>query len=228
MTKTTIRKMNQTTPKKWPLRIWMIPLIGGIVTLVGLLLPGAYLDLGGVQTYIWTWGLAYLHTDIPDYTFFEMTTNDAILIPSIAYSLPILVGCIGLFIAAIRERGTPGKNGALLGAMSIMIISAIIGWIFFAESEMSPPGSSLWDVMHIGFGVIGPIVGGIISLVGSSCSIYANSHYTRDDLSASMSDTDRTFHHKKYRCMNCGSKTSKLAFQPDECLKCGGSVFQVL
>jgi hypothetical protein len=51
---------------------------------------------------------------------------------------------------------------------------------------------------------------------------------SRDGSEVEYVTQERTFHQKKYRCMRCGHKTSKLAFQPTECPECGGSVFQVL
>ena len=221
--------MNQTTTIKWPIYIWTMPLIGGFLTLLGLLLPAAYLDVMGEQMYLWTWGLGYLHSDTLDITVFELTTNNDMLFASISYSLPILVGGIGLFLIAGKKREKLGGNSLLLFTISILIIGSLIGWMYYMEIEMSKGVTPrFWGLMHVGFGVIGPLSGAIISLVGGVCSKYANSHYTRDDLSSAISETDRTFHQRKYRCMNCSSKTSKLAFQPEECLKCGSSVFQVL
>ena len=195
---------------------WILGLVSGIMALIGLVLPVTFSIIDDVLVGSWLWGLVFGAYGGVSVT---VMANDPI---GVACTLIILVaGILTLLTAnAARNRGTSPKLGLL--------------WVFCGIAVL---GSYIfYFIMQIDLFLISDYnIGLYIFLLSSILLITAGALLTRERMPVSGDTSEveyarkeRTFHQKKYRCVRCGYKTSKLAFQPTECLECEGTVFQVL
>ncbi|MHA2007101.1 MAG: zinc ribbon domain-containing protein [Promethearchaeota archaeon] len=166
--------------------IWALPLIGGIFVLIAIFTPTAYFTFSSgllrYDEYSWMWGLLY--AEISDYEFMDFYSDiefvsfaPEIFIPGLITTLLLSIGAISNIITAYnyrRERRTFGevkKKWIITG--SLHIISAIvylsgmeIGFRAYRQRTIGVP-ISFWGDRVPHFGIIVPIIGGILVLVGT-------------------------------------------------------------
>ena len=169
--------------------IWALPLIGGILILISVFTPAYYATIYPVEEYYWMWGLSYV--SVAGYgsetMFLPAEQPRQYLMPVFLSGLIpfilILFSSIALSISAnaVRTGKTDLKQRENLWmAMGITLFVAPIifaigidittrNYIEFMIGSL-PPGYNFWDVYNPGFAVIAPIIGAILSIVGSIAS----------------------------------------------------------
>ena len=170
--------MSNVERKDWKNYIWTIPALGVILALIGLLTPTAYFSISGYGSqYWWIWGLVYMSQSGygSDAEFFiEMYE---MFIPSMICFVLLFI-CFFVFISqtiAIKKR--PSKSGTGLIIVGILFIAIMIayyvamdvGFVQVAIRELGyDPGITFWDGMDPHFGFIGPILAGILAIIGGA------------------------------------------------------------
>lgn len=145
--------------------IWLIPLIGGVLSLFGLLIPTWYSPPIWVE-YWWLIGLIH-----------HVTGGDVIEFGPLEISLPSLIAFVLISLSSViiilnslfKFRGkTLWANSEKLwiymaiieiGATMFYIISVQIG--FFIHTSLV-----FWDIYRIQFGLIVPFIGAGLTLIG--------------------------------------------------------------
>jgi hypothetical protein len=166
-------------------KIWIFPLLGGIIALIGLLTPTAYLTLsfGLVEfnEYDWMWGLVY--SELLDYEFFDFDYSfefnifaPGIFTLGLVISILILVIAILSMTTAIKFKRLNGYflevkkswiiTGILYFAFTIFyIIGMEIGFNLYRLRTMGMP-VSFWEDRIPHFGIIAPFISGALVVVG--------------------------------------------------------------
>lgn len=158
-------------PRLKPNYIWVAPLIGAVLALIGFFTPVAYFEAYDGSIYMWMWGLNYI--ELYGYgSEIIFTKNPDFLIPTLIFSVGTFLSICAFFGSAYTYKKST-KDGRetghiLLGAAIVMIICTI-GWMVSIEVvwEGYP---SFWDVMDPGFCVFGLFIGSGISITGYAIS----------------------------------------------------------
>jgi hypothetical protein len=183
--------MNKNRNKHWKDYIWTIPLLGVIITLIGILTPTTYRNSWGVEEYYWMWGFIYSYR--PGYYLYTQFFGFAyeIFIPSLICFSILAIILIALLIASTKEKKHPGTLGGRITALGILLIGLTIGYVismyvgysfyfqraFPAEwATMQSMGMDVnfWRTNMPNFGTIGPILGGICGIIGGAISRYSD------------------------------------------------------
>lgn len=148
---------------------WAFPIVGGVLALIALLTPAAYIGIPGNSMSVWMWGLI----SIQSYGYGSVTnfTQDpGELIISITCSLIVLISTIVILSKGVSIRTYPGSGKSWV-APSILLIIGTIGWMVGMEINTQVfYGISLWAYISPSFGVIGMFLGGAVSLIGYGVS----------------------------------------------------------
>lgn len=142
---------------------WLFPFLSGIVSLIGLLTPVAvfynYFN-------IWMWGLVYSRFSGISVEFIH---EQPILITGISSSITITLFSIILIITGFfYKKGyfTNSKVSILwISCGIIILICSIISLVsldFYTYEGYFVSG--IWSICNPGFGAIGPILGGVLSI----------------------------------------------------------------
>ncbi|MFX0104554.1 MAG: zinc ribbon domain-containing protein [Candidatus Hodarchaeota archaeon] len=164
---------------------WAFPLIGGIIALIGLFTPTAYLTIGDVDfrfnEFDWMWGLFYY--EAYDYVFYDFFAAWDFMIYSpeqliLGILIAILILLNGIFIIITSERHRKGKrdfaeiknNWIVMASLSIAlaiiyIVGIEIGFYFYKLRTIGVP-VSFWEYRIPHFGIISPFIGGILTIIG--------------------------------------------------------------
>lgn len=183
--------MDKTRNKNWKDYIWTIPLLGVIITIVGILAPTTYRNSWGVEEMIWMWGLVYSYR--PGYYQYLQFFTSAyeMFIPSLICFGILVIILITLLRTSIKEKRLPGTSGVTIATLGILLIGLIIGYyismyvgyIFYFQRAFPAEWAiyqsagvviNFWwnDIPH--FGTIGPILGGICAIIGGVISKYSD------------------------------------------------------
>lgn len=153
--------------------VWAFPLTGGVIALIAILTPAAYITVPGNSMYVWMWGL--LSIQLYGYSNVTQFTQDpGELIISIICSVLVLIGTFAIISSAVSCRkkmrmGIVKRAGWLIP--SILLIIGTISWMIGMEINSNIfYGMSLWTYINPGFGVIGMFLGGAVSIVGYGVS----------------------------------------------------------
>lgn len=159
--------------------IWVFPLIGGIITLISLFTPAAFVFRMWDFVFFWMWGLLVIHySSIELGTFNSITFNDnmLILIPSIISSIVIFISVIILFVSSYFCRRERNEQNIIksrgLGPSILIIVSTILWMITIEIAFIGPVSISFWNTYNSGFGVIGMFLGAIVAIIGYGISRY--------------------------------------------------------
>ena len=157
---------------------WVLPLIGGILTIIGMLLPTAYFSYSGTSWSWWMWNLTVL--SVSGYGSESLFISEIdFIIPSMITSITISLSTINLLILSYRTKKT-GLNkrdfllwsllssGTTIGVM-IYYVSAMQTAFFdglIIQGEIFPAGYLFWQVFSPGFGVFLPFISAFLAVVG--------------------------------------------------------------
>lgn len=159
---------------------WLFPLIGGISTLIGMVLPTATFSYSGVSWSWWMWNLTVMSV----YGYGSVSTYPSefdFVLPSMITTVVISLSAVILLILSYKTKKTElSKKGFLIGS----ILSAAItigGLIFYSssmqnafidgvtiEGEVFPAGYIFWDVFSPNLGIILPVIGAILAIIGAA------------------------------------------------------------
>ena len=157
--------------------IWPIPSIGGIISIIAILCPAAYLNFRNLE--LWMWNLAYDSEDWffgGSFGYFHINLNFNIfcLIFGLVFSCIIItISSLTIFYAnQVRIRKIePSKAIKLWFLLSIFMITSVIGWMLTQEfiiqqtSTYNDMPFSFWTHFTPGFGVIGPFIAAALILI---------------------------------------------------------------
>lgn len=164
---------------------WVLPLIGGILTIIGILLPTAYFSYSGTSWSWWVWNLTVL--GVSGYGSESVFISEIdFVIPSMITSITISLSAINLLILSYKTKET-GLNkrdfllwsllssGATIGVMIYYISAMHIAFFdgLIIEGEIFPAGYSFWQVFSPGFGVILPFISAILAVIGVVVFLYS-------------------------------------------------------
>lgn len=166
--------------------LWLIPLVGAIIIVIGFFTPAAVMNFFGIKGNFWMWGYYTISGwGVNQSGFFDLdllgTGNNIgmqMMAVSIISVILIIIGMIGSLVAIylVKINKFPNNEiiGILMGAMAL--VGAII-WAAGMNIEIVPSSqfwdaTYFWDISEMGFGVIGPIIGGIIVIIGNLIIMY--------------------------------------------------------
>ena len=171
--------------------IWVLPIVGAIFTIISIATPVmesptiTYTDEWGSDTYpmiLDIWMIGYWEIGPMDGWVDELSDLTGLfeieLAPFIICFLGLLIGVIaGIGVGVLGYRGDFRKNIAVLSG--ILMIGCTLLFIIWVEAEWGPYGGETmtfvdeWDDTYsvtyqfdLGFGIIGPFIGGIFCLAG--------------------------------------------------------------
>ncbi|MHA1292872.1 MAG: hypothetical protein ACTSQJ_09420 [Promethearchaeota archaeon] len=216
--------------------IWIFPYIGGIFCIIAVLTPAAYLNIFGMSSNIWMWGLTIGIFSIMWGNFYSEIFG---LICGIICSIVIFT-CGVLIIKSAnkvrlgkKEFNRYQKKWLLLGIYSIL---AVIVWIIIIDLSFQMYinnlygsyyyyGSfnfSFWSFFSPGFGVIGVFIGGGLTIVGSvlTKSVHKKKHLSSKLRKRSYDIKDKRISKQTFNfCPICGEK--KISMDSKYCSECG-------
>ena len=215
--------------------IWIVPLIGGILTLGAFFAPALYMTESNESIYLWMWALVSIQYE----SYYGGTERDVvfsrnpdILTPSIICSFIIILCILTLIISSFlyRKRMRNSKVNPIVGlGASICIIGFNIAWIVIIEAVMSSYLSNFWSYMNPGFGVIGMFIGPVLSIIGYGGAIIGVKQKReiihplqerRVVTEVHDPTTATTPQISKFKfCSECGTKLSKV--NQKFCMECG-------
>ncbi|MFW9971022.1 MAG: hypothetical protein ACFFDF_12580 [Candidatus Odinarchaeota archaeon] len=145
---------------------WLIPLIGGVLSLIGLLIPTWYSPPVWVE-YWWLIGLIH-----------HITGGNVIAMAPLEISIPSLIAAILIVLCSIliilnsllksREKTLTKNTENLWISMAIIEIAAVIFYIigiqvgYFLHTDRT-----FWDIYQIRFGTIIPFISAGLTLTGA-------------------------------------------------------------
>lgn len=145
-------------------KIWTIPVISGILTLISLLFPSAYSTIETpfvkikINSYLWIWGFGY---SIKGFVWIEKEDFFAL---SLLISFCILITACSL-IGISRQFGKKKLSVSITQifwiGIGILQIFLVIFWII--SFELIFPG--IWAVYNFGFGIIGIFISAVLSII---------------------------------------------------------------
>ncbi|MFX1411723.1 MAG: zinc ribbon domain-containing protein [Promethearchaeota archaeon] len=166
--------------------IWVFPLVGGILIILGLLTPVAYVRVSNVGEYYWLWGLFFAHVGSSTHTewIFEMEPQElspAIFLYFLINFVIFLILAIGIIKSANNARKeketqqfekswlTQGIAFIILAVLFI-ILTEIIMYAYY--DKIGYPGTSFWENWDPGFAIIAPFLSGGLIIAGVVISKY--------------------------------------------------------
>ena len=179
--------------------IWLVPLISGIIAIIGILTPTAYLNetewFNGAKLksdiYWWIWSFVSMSASISEGGYSEsfsenrFVSDSAFLIPSLITTFIIVFVAVNLFILAkstktkswdskIFMKSSLISASLLIGTMIIymIVIDAVVydGVDFFGTG--SSAGFRFWSEFDIGFGIIAPFISASLVIIGAGIFRY--------------------------------------------------------
>jgi len=176
--------------------IWIIPLISGIIAIIGILTPMVYLNITewaeGYLTkqniYFWIWGFVSMSASANGFSISEdrLIHDSAFLIPSLITTFIIISVAVNLIILTKSTKTKKWDSEIfiksslisallLIGTMIIyMIIIDVIVYngIDFFGTGVTSDGFHFWKEFDIGFGVIAPFLSGFLVIIGAGIFKY--------------------------------------------------------
>ncbi|MBY9019871.1 MAG: hypothetical protein KGD67_02355 [Candidatus Lokiarchaeota archaeon] len=145
---------------------WLIPIVGGIISLIGMTVPIWYSTTVWVE-YVWIIGIIHHVTggNVLDWAPIEM------LFPSIITTILISLSSVMVITSAIfkyRKKKFLGNTENLWIIMAILKLSAIIGYFFgiqygfYLNTEIH-----FWTIYGVQIGFFMPLVGMGLSIIGA-------------------------------------------------------------
>ena len=168
--------------------IWSIPLLAGILGLLGIITPAVYISMFATDFYYWLWGFVIFKTYPPwvPEEYIGFTTNTTQLILLNISTILIITSAIILIVTAVifkknRNYSSVIENTWLICAF--LSIGAAIFWIMVVESPTGgsltpmPPGMQFWTYFSPHFGIIAPFISSGFAIGGMA----AYRHFLRGE-----------------------------------------------
>jgi len=150
---------------------WFLPLIGGILSIVGIFIPAWY-SITVYDENIWMWGLIERIT-VSEFDFLHAE----LLIPGLITTILILISSIAIIISTlfvVREKKAQTSAEKLWIIMGVLELCAAIIYIvaidiiFYSFTQsIGYPEHDFWRVYNFHFGMITPFIGAALSIVGA-------------------------------------------------------------
>lgn len=138
--------------------LWLVPLSGGILSLLSVFSPASYFMVGPIFIHIWMWGLAVNNAGI------GFSGQIEVLVSGIVFTLFILICSILIIVITIQIKKETRKVDEFKNfwiSSGLIVILSSIAWIIMIESvALSPP--VWWGFFSLGFAVIGPFIAGAL------------------------------------------------------------------
>ena len=151
---------------------WVLPLIGGTLSIIGLFIPAWY-SITAYDENLWMWGLIE-HISVGGvYDFLPAE----LLIPGLITAILILMSSIVIIIFALFiVRGKEIRISAeilwiIMGflelcAVIIYIVAMDMGWYSYTQ-RINYSIHDFWRIYNFQFGMITPFIGAALSIVGA-------------------------------------------------------------
>lgn len=158
---------------------WLFPLIGGVLTLIGIVLPTATFSYFGVSWSWWMWNLTIM--SVFGYgSVYLFPSEIYFILPSMITTVAISLSAVNLLILSYRAKKTElSKTGFLLESflsagitIGILIYYAnamqiaFIGGLAIGTEEF-PIGYSFWEIFNPSFGIFLPVSAVILAIIGA-------------------------------------------------------------
>ena len=150
---------------------WLLPLIGGILSIVGIFIPAWY-SITVYDENIWMWGLIERIT-VSEFDFLHAE----LLIPGLITAILILISSIAIIIFTLFVvRGKKAQTSAeklwiIMGFLELcaaIIYIVVIDIIFYSYTiRINYPEHDFWRVYNFHFGMITPFIGAALSIIGA-------------------------------------------------------------
>ncbi len=150
-------------------KLRILPILGGIISLIALLFPAVYMDITifiwRVEMYIYLYG--YVVIRVNGITTYSGYPHGGFLLISIICVMIIITSSI-IFIVTKNRKAWFGM--AILQIIAVLIWLSIVVMIFSAlvrelERELDIE-IGFWDLFSVGFGIIGVFIGSILVIIG--------------------------------------------------------------
>ena len=149
---------------------WFLPLIGGILSIIGIFIPTWY-SITVYDENIWMWGLIERIT-VGEFDFLHAE----LLIPGLITTVLILMSSIAIIIFTwfmFKSKKIQTSAAKLLIITSffelctVIIYIVAIAIIFYSYTQsIGYPEHDFWRVYNFHFGMITPFIGAALSIVG--------------------------------------------------------------
>jgi len=226
--------------------IWIIPLISGIIAIIGILTPMVYYNLTGWENgykihsemYFWIWCLVSMSVSVNGYSISEteFVSDPVFLTASIITTVIIISVAINLFILAksIKTKKLDKKhfNSSIISGItlifSMIIYMIIIDAIVYNGVDMfgdgySTAGLRFWNDFDIGFGVIAPFLSGFLAIIGAGIFKYYSKKEVRgipikaEIIEGKVIQVKPTIDNNLKFCHSCGAKIKKTSAYCEFC-----------
>ncbi len=219
--------------------IWIVILVGGILTLVSIFTPVSIFIQYGKQSYNWLWGFGYYDYGSYESGFFFWLLDEPIQINlpwwllDFLTALIIFICSLALIIMGNRVRisktNIKDKQNKLVKIGVLMIIAPIIyviGWYIFGNIYYDYFGIAsdvkLWTGgVNPGFAFIGPFIGGSLALISG---IVSKTKISRE-VPTRIAET-KGFITKTGAALATATAALPIISQISFCPECGQKVFQ--
>jgi len=216
-------------------KIWVIPLIAGILVILAILTPTAYFSYMGITWNWWMWNLTMM--GVTGYDSVSLFISDAdFIIPSIVTTGVTLFSAVNLLIlfSSTKKRNLDTKNFGLRSIISAVLSIGVIIYYMMAmdiafyggltmEDTTFPAGYHFWDVFNPGFGIAFLFLSAALSFIGIVVFQYYSKR--KEDIVPLRMDTgkeqiaaSKTMGSLNY-CPECGFKN--LLTDAKFCTNCG-------
>ncbi len=149
---------------------WLLPLIGGIISIIGIFIPTWY-SITVYSENIWMWGLIERIT-VGEFDFLHAE----LLIPGLITTVLILMSSIAIIIftwfmfKGKKIHTNAAKLLIITGFFELCIVIiyiVAITTIFYSYTQsIGYPEHDFWRVYNFHFGMIAPFIGAALSIVG--------------------------------------------------------------
>ena len=214
--------------------IWIIPLISGIIAIIGILTPMVYYNhiadyyygVLKIDIYWWIWCFISVSVSVDGYSDSEsrFISDSAFVIPSIITTFIIISIAVNLLILAnstkTKKRDTEifVKSSLisgllLIGTMIIYMVvidSVVYQGVDLFGTGITTAGGSIWNEFDIGFGIIAPFISGFLAIIGAGIFYYRKQE-------VKIVQVKPIIDNLKF-CHSCGAKIRKSAAY---CVYCG-------
>lgn len=152
---------------------WLLPLIGGILSIIGIFIPAWY-SITVYDENIWMWGL--IEHIFPTGSVFDFLPTE-LLIPGLITTVLIVMSSIAiiiitLFIVKGEKIHTNAEKLLIITGFfelcSAIIYIVAIDIMFYSYTQsIGYPEHDFWRVYNFHFGMITPFIGAALSIVGA-------------------------------------------------------------
>ncbi|MFX0073810.1 MAG: hypothetical protein ACFE96_00095 [Candidatus Hermodarchaeota archaeon] len=151
--------------------LWILNIIGGIITLFAILTPTSYNDTGPILYIVW---MNQIGVDVEPLAIYLLRTDVTLVLVSTILALIIFSSAlIVIVITFIYLRASLSFRKLQWKAivLTLLVIVSTITWIVMMELFYNRFGANHWTFTGGGyspyFGVIGPFIGAVLIILGS-------------------------------------------------------------